>query len=454
MKEAYINEPLWQKILNFDLDNPLSPYGFSTRLSKEHKWTKSFTQKAILEYKKFMYLACTSDKMISPCEIVDKVWHQHIIFTESYTFFCNIIGKQIHHIPSNHSKKQQETLSLAAQETREQYINVFGNPPQDIWNHADMLDSLGYAQAKYSLISIIAVSILAFPTLVLSFYLLLRPYYIRINNPYFVIAFFLLAGISITLLELYNRSYLEKLTKSWDSIFVLHNLQPTELIYLKSSKRENIIHPLISKLIETGHISITPSQKLKFEDVAGISSPEEYTILQTLKEYGTIGYEQLLTTLVRQPVFTAIYDAMNAIRAYFINSLPFRKLFYRNIGCLLVLLTLGYVRLITGIVRDKPITIICLVLLATTLGSVIFLYRLTYEIGSKLLLKLYQQKVAKGEIDHNRWDWNYYFVGTSALVIGIIPLIEGLNSRYSSGGDSSSCSSSCGSSCGGCGGGD
>src|SRR5688572_26468213 len=95
---------LWDKILKFKLDAQLSEYGFSTRLAKENFWTRDFTRKAILEYKKFMYLAATADQMVSPCEIVDTVWHEHLIFSQSYANFCGLLGKNIQHVPSTHSK--------------------------------------------------------------------------------------------------------------------------------------------------------------------------------------------------------------------------------------------------------------------------------------------------------------------------------------------------------------
>jgi hypothetical protein len=79
-----MNAQLWNKIEAFDFDNPPGEYGFSTRLAHENFWTRNFTKQAMLEYKKFMYLAATSDLMVSPSEIVDTVWHQHLIFTQSY----------------------------------------------------------------------------------------------------------------------------------------------------------------------------------------------------------------------------------------------------------------------------------------------------------------------------------------------------------------------------------
>jgi hypothetical protein len=73
----------------------MSEYGFSSRLAKENYWSKNFAKKTILEYKKFMYLAAMSDMMVSPSEIIDVVWHEHLIFTQSYKEFCDLLGRQI-----------------------------------------------------------------------------------------------------------------------------------------------------------------------------------------------------------------------------------------------------------------------------------------------------------------------------------------------------------------------
>ena len=103
-----MNKNLWQSAKDFDLDYPMAEYGFSTRLAYENSWTMHFTQHAILEYKKFMYLAATANQMVSPSGIVDVVWHQHLIFTQSYQEFCTLLGKKIEHIPSTHNRAEQE----------------------------------------------------------------------------------------------------------------------------------------------------------------------------------------------------------------------------------------------------------------------------------------------------------------------------------------------------------
>src|SRR5690348_3866352 len=100
-----IDNDLWNRVLAFDLDEPLSEYCFSVRLARENAWTAIFTAAAIVEYKKFMYLAATSDMMVSPSGIIDTVWHQHLIFTQSYADLCEVLGKNVQHVPSTHNRE-------------------------------------------------------------------------------------------------------------------------------------------------------------------------------------------------------------------------------------------------------------------------------------------------------------------------------------------------------------
>ena len=98
-----IEKNLWDKILAFQFDQTDEEYGFTTRLAYENSWTINFAKLAILEYKKFMFLAATAREMVSPSEVVDIVWHQHLIYSHSYKNLCQILGKNIEHIPSTHT---------------------------------------------------------------------------------------------------------------------------------------------------------------------------------------------------------------------------------------------------------------------------------------------------------------------------------------------------------------
>ncbi|WP_294286967.1 hypothetical protein [uncultured Chryseobacterium sp.] len=130
------NGLLWNRLQHFTLDHPEAEFPFSKKLAKEEKWTESFTQKAIEEYKKFVYLCCTLPNGASPSEVVDKVWHLHLMYTRNYwEEFCpDILQRKLHHHPSNGGKSETEKHSKWFRETLENYRKVFGElPPEEIW---------------------------------------------------------------------------------------------------------------------------------------------------------------------------------------------------------------------------------------------------------------------------------------------------------------------------------
>jgi len=186
-----MNTELWWKIEQFNLDHPIAEYGFSTRLAYENGWTKNFTQKAIAEYKKFMYLAATSDYMVSPSEIVDVVWHQHLLFTQSYNEFCTLLGKNIQHIPSTHDRDETEKFKRAKERTKQLYNETFGEQPVDIWEYDGMLDALQLQKQRYTIKTCITAGIILFLLLSYPCYTLLKPVYVHLNNPGFLIGYIL-----------------------------------------------------------------------------------------------------------------------------------------------------------------------------------------------------------------------------------------------------------------------
>ncbi|MFM9838170.1 MAG: hypothetical protein ACKVOQ_07895, partial [Cyclobacteriaceae bacterium] len=173
-----MNTILWNEVLAYDFDQPLSEYGFSVRLAKENYWTQAFTQKAILEYKKFMYLAATHDAMVSPSEIVDVVWHQHLVFTQSYADFGKLLGKAVQHIPSTHNRQDAVRFKQAKERTHQLYKSNFGEPPADVWEYATMQGALQLPKAKYKLRSGILVGLFALAVWLVPAYFLLHPLYL------------------------------------------------------------------------------------------------------------------------------------------------------------------------------------------------------------------------------------------------------------------------------------
>lgn len=131
------NENLWKRILTFSLDAENATFPFSKKLAKEENWSAEFTQKAIEEYKRFVYLCCISSNGASPSAIVDKVWHMHLIYTQNYwEDFCpNILERNLHHHPSTGGSSENVKHQNWFSETLENYRKVFlQEPPADIWN--------------------------------------------------------------------------------------------------------------------------------------------------------------------------------------------------------------------------------------------------------------------------------------------------------------------------------
>lgn len=127
---------LWDKIKNFELDNPEASFTFTDRLARENGWTIGFSVMAIEEYKKFMTLLCIAPHPLTPSDEIDQVWHLHLLYTESYWIdFCqNTLGRQIHHGPTKGGVQESDKFTDWYEKTKQLYASVFGStPPAALW---------------------------------------------------------------------------------------------------------------------------------------------------------------------------------------------------------------------------------------------------------------------------------------------------------------------------------
>jgi uncharacterized protein (TIGR04222 family) len=445
-------ENTWQSVLAYDLDKPTSEYGFSTRLAKENYWTKKFTESAIIEYKKFMYLAATSDLMVSPSEIVDIVWHQHLVFTQSYQEFCNILGKPIQHVPSTHNKVDFEKFKAAKERTLNLYQKTFGEPPHDIWNFKSMYETLNLPKANIKVRSFILFGLFVFAALCIPAYWLLRPLYVNIESKDFLFNYVLLAIGVIVLLRLYNRVQVSRILKGVHPTSFLFKLTALEVACMKSGNMDAVIIGTLNQLAKDNKISIRDKGLESAPDARG-DSVEEYQALDIIKARQKVTYESLLDTLRTKPIFSNTKNALDAFQKYFVKSKKFGALFYLNFLVLGLLLMLGFIRMITGVMRDKPVTEIGILLFILLVVIVTMLARLPRKLGIRAVADFYKKNLSKLNADKS-WDWNYAMHGSSMLIPAMVTLVA-VNTSSDSGSsssDSSSCGSSC-SSCGGCGGG-
>lgn len=450
---------LWIEVESFSLDSPEANYPFSSRLSFENSWTKHFTQQAILEYKKFMFLAAVTDKMISPSKIVDTVWHLHLIYTQSYSDFCLLLGKKINHIPGNQSKGEFQKFRDAQQFTQKQYENHFGEQPKEYWKNMSIASCLkltplnfNTSHVSYILIPLVLISSILFGVFI-------KPHYAKIDNDVFYPFITILAILIFLGLEKFNRSSLETFILERKGS-ILGHLSIQELIFYKTMNIKNVIHGFVNHLIESGIVEISPNYLLKkLHELPLGSSLEEKVILNELEKEETY-YSRSIKTLVQEKTFIAISNSVRKIHFSILSSKEFLNIYIINSFIFFVLLTLSFSRVVTGFMRSKPIVFAIIFNIILVGLAIFYLFSLTRKIGSYTLPRLHKKKkIFPLRYNLKNWDEKYYLLGTAVFVTGFTTIYKYIRknerTNHSDCGtncssDSSDCSSC--SSCGGCGG--
>src|SRR5215468_8053027 len=130
------NSDLWQRIQEFPIDDLNDEFPFSARLARENGWSAATAAAAIEEYRKFIYLICVTDTPLTPSEVVDQVWHLHLVYTRSYWMaFCGgVLGRPLHHEPTRGGEAQATLFKDQYVLTRTRYQAEFGvPPPAEFW---------------------------------------------------------------------------------------------------------------------------------------------------------------------------------------------------------------------------------------------------------------------------------------------------------------------------------
>lgn len=450
-----MNTPLWDRIQSFEFEKEPAEYSFKLRLAKENYWTQVFTEEAILEYKKFMYLAATADAMVSPSPIIDQVWHQHLVYTQSYQEFCEVLGKRIQHVPSTRNKTDAARFHQAKERTGQLYKQTFGDQPAAIWNHADMYSSLKLEKAPYKIRTFIMFGILVFIVVLLPSYFLLYPVYVTINNPDFILSYLIIIGVCWLILLAYNSYYLGEMIKRMDKHIFLFRLTPLEMIYLKHQQISKSIHAFMNHLVNSAKVHINKDYALTKDRDFDLSVPEEFLVAGILEDGKKIFYPKVLGKLSAKPAFLNIVNCMDALKKYVIKSKPFGKLFYLNFSVMAVLFLLGMVRLLTGVVREKPVGQLMILMIFFLALIIYFLNRLTTLFCRHALPEYYEDDILISEEKKKQWGWSFFLHGSLALAATFVPLVDYVSRNNDTSGTSScgtSCGSSCGSSCSSCGG--
>lgn len=117
-----------KKLMEYKLGGSLASL-FEQKLQDQTGWTPDFCRAAIIEYKRFAYLASISSAPITPSTIVDEVWHLHLTFSRDYwgEFCQNLIEYPLHHEPSEPT--ELETITAQYKQTLALYEKTFGEIP-------------------------------------------------------------------------------------------------------------------------------------------------------------------------------------------------------------------------------------------------------------------------------------------------------------------------------------
>jgi hypothetical protein len=127
---------LWRKIETFQIDDSDASLSFSKRLARENNWSTGYAQRVIAEYKRFIFLMTITQKEVTPSDQVDQAWHLHLTYTKSYwnTLCREILGVDLHHLPTKGGNKEQQRFRDQYQYTLKLYQDMFNEaPPDDIW---------------------------------------------------------------------------------------------------------------------------------------------------------------------------------------------------------------------------------------------------------------------------------------------------------------------------------
>jgi ubiquitin-like protein Nedd8 len=112
-------------------------------IAKQRILQPTMVRRLMMEYRRFISAKVhTQDfdaTMLSPCPLVDIVWHQHILMTRDYISFCKSICKElIHHDPYGEFQKSSKTKRY--RKTIDYFLNNnyhtggrYDKLPKDLW---------------------------------------------------------------------------------------------------------------------------------------------------------------------------------------------------------------------------------------------------------------------------------------------------------------------------------
>jgi uncharacterized protein (TIGR04222 family) len=452
---------LWEKIQTFQIDDPASTFPFSKKLAQENNWTLSLTNRAIEEYKKFIYLCCISPNGASPSAIVDEVWHMHLTYTDNYwNAFCkSTLLKDIHHHPSKggSAEKHKHVNWYAA--TLSLYEKEFNHiPPADIWP-AEQSASIDIEADIYepgflkTLVTLFIAAVVIYVTVFNLF---------RTKGPDFLTYYLVLCiGGLITLYIM--QQHKDDLLKLIIKDHLPQKYTPFQMArFLYGSHRcyqTALVDLLKRAFIETsGKNYIIVWHQLQQE--AGEVNPLLQPLMQNYKMGDVFTYNDGLGLIDRDTVLHPDLERLHRLS----DRIDYPKFIVPGI-----VLLIGFARLLQGLANDKPVEFLVVEMIAFGMLSLALLESFSYTKTVRGYIKDYWLDENSNGYGNNIIN-NFTIHGTDAItsfteytvLTEVFAAVSAADKKSANDG-SAGCGSSggcsgggdgggCGSGCGGCGG--
>lgn len=133
---SYLEHPLWRALSTYVVGLENARLTFVQRLARENGWSEAHALRVFDEYRRFCFMAATSDDQLTPSDAVDQAWHLHLTYSRDYwERFCpDILGRPLHHGPTAGGDAERARFFEQYARTLKRYEEVFGAPPPaDIW---------------------------------------------------------------------------------------------------------------------------------------------------------------------------------------------------------------------------------------------------------------------------------------------------------------------------------
>jgi hypothetical protein len=105
------------------------------RVQERLHWPDDLVDEAIAEYRKFIALVTLNpEKDYGISDVVDEIWHQHILSTRDYAAMCAATaGQMIHHEQPTARGAIRPEFSNAGLVTLRDLTRTFRNTPSKLW---------------------------------------------------------------------------------------------------------------------------------------------------------------------------------------------------------------------------------------------------------------------------------------------------------------------------------